>query len=166
MSSSLDKKNKKKRVVIFDIDGTLSDASKRLHHLHPTEPGQKKNWKAFFDGIKDDAPIPHIIALNNMYWDSGYTVVLLTGRPTNLRVDTLEWLIKHGVKTEALLMRLTNDRGKDSDVKPRVLLEWLQDNDFTLDDVEAIYEDRVHVAEAFRELGLNVLLVGAEWEPS
>ncbi len=33
------------RCVIFDIDGTLSDPTHRLHHVK----GGAKNWPAFFD---------------------------------------------------------------------------------------------------------------------
>jgi hypothetical protein len=35
-----------KEIVIFDIDGTLSDVSERVHHLRK----RPKNWKAFFRG--------------------------------------------------------------------------------------------------------------------
>lgn len=47
------------RCYLFDIDGTLSDLTHRLHHIQK-EP---KDWNAFFDGCGDDAPIKHIVNL-------------------------------------------------------------------------------------------------------
>lgn len=41
------------KAVIFDIDGTLADATHRLHHItrHP------KNYDAFFAAVGDDSVI-------------------------------------------------------------------------------------------------------------
>ena len=154
--------NSVKPIVVFDIDGTLADTTHRLYHLKPPE-GQKKNWPAFFAEAKHDKPIRHISNLNRMYYEAGYEIILCTGRPANLRNDTRDWLEKNDIMYGTLLMRLTNDRGADSEVKPRILAEYLAKIHCSLKDVEVMYEDRLHVAEAFRKIGVPVLIVGDEW---
>ena len=52
-------------VVIFDIDGTLSNPAHRLHHVTGLGP---KDWTAFFATMADDAaaePIKDILAGDN-----------------------------------------------------------------------------------------------------
>ena len=46
------------KAAIFDMDGTLSDPSHRLHHLDG-----EKDWKAFHDGMIDDAPNEGVVEL-------------------------------------------------------------------------------------------------------
>jgi phosphoglycolate phosphatase-like HAD superfamily hydrolase len=40
------------RAAIFDIDGTLADATHRLHHV----TGSNRNWDAFFQEAAHDTP--------------------------------------------------------------------------------------------------------------
>lgn len=152
----------KYKLVVFDIDGTLADTSKRIHYVKP-EVGEKKNWPAFFKEAENDDLIPHVANLTHFYDDAGYRVILCTGRPANLRSDTVHWLDHHGVRWHSLLMRLTTDRGPDYEVKGATLQEFLTSNDLELSQVEAVYEDRLPVAEMWRKMGLNVFLVGDEW---
>ena len=152
------------KIVIFDIDGTLSDATHRLHHLYPAE-GEKKNWSAFFAKAKEDKPIVPIINLNYMYHKNGYHIILCTGRPANTRNDTIDWLNKHSIKYDVLLMRLTADRGPDYEVKPKTLLEYLEGIGKAFSDIEIIFEDRLRVCQAWKKLGIPVAVVGEEaWE--
>lgn len=44
------------RAVVFDIDGTLSDASHRLHHV----TGGNRNWDAFFTEMAADPVVEPI----------------------------------------------------------------------------------------------------------
>ena len=149
---------------MFDIDGTISCTDNRIHHVKPRE-GEKKNWSAFFKEAEHDAPIQHVINLTNLYANAEYRIVLCTGRPANLRSDTVTWLKKNGVWYQDLLMRLTTDRGPDYEVKGVTLLEFLKQNNLELSQIEAVYEDRIPVAEMWRKMGLNVFLCGDEWRP-
>lgn len=154
--------NSSKRVVVFDIDGTLANASHRLY-LVKKESGEKKNWSAFFAEAKRDKPYEHILKLNKLYAENGYDIILCTGRPANLRNDTLDWLLEHGIVFDLLLMRLATDRSPDYECKPRTLLECLPLNGYSLNQIEVVFEDRLSVCEAWRNLGLNVLVCGDEW---
>lgn len=147
------------KIVIFDIDGTLADTSKRIHYMK----AEKKNWTAFYAEAKHDDPHKHVVNLTKMYLNAGYHIILLTGRPANLKQDTLNWLNKEGVLFHVLLMRLIGDHGKDNVVKRETLISYLVNNNLHISQIEAVYEDRIHVAETWREMGLSVFLVGDEW---
>lgn len=153
-----------KKYCIMDIDGTLANVEHRLHHINAPKDSGRRSWKAFFDSAKDDQPYNHVLALNHLLNDSTHLqIVLLTGRPENLRADTEEWLNRHKVNRACLLMRPAKDNRPDYVVKPEVLQDFLDDRSETFDSVFCVFEDRLKVSKAWRELGLNVLLCGDEW---
>ena len=148
--------------MVFDIDGTLANADHRLHHVKPAE-GNKKNWGAFFAEAEKDEPYTHVANLTHMYRAAGYFVLLCTGRPANLRQATISWLDKHDIQWDTLLMRLTSERGPDYEVKKNTLIEFMKQRGYNLNQIEAVYEDKLTVAESFRKLGLPVFLCGDNW---
>ncbi len=103
-------------MVIVDVDGVLSDASGRQHHL----AGGFRDWAAFFEASVDDPPIPEGIRLVEHLTD-GQVVVLLTARPARLADTTLAWMERHGIRWDLLAMRLDGDRGSSPDVKQAIL---------------------------------------------
>jgi hypothetical protein len=90
--------------VVVDLDGTLSDVAWRLHHLDR----RPKDWKAFFAGVGDDPLVDHVARLLDLLADD-VLVILLTGRPLDVRDATLRWLERHGVRWDLLVMREAND---------------------------------------------------------
>ena len=148
------------KIAVFDIDGTLADTSARIHYLQ--QP--KKDWSAFFREAKHDLPLVKIINILRLYDAAGYLIILCTGRPANLRNDTLDWLYLHNVPHDFLLMRLTSDRGPDYIVKLKTLEEFLPTIGRTVSDVEVVFEDRVKVAQMWESAGITTCLVGEEWK--
>ena len=62
--------------VVFDMDGVLSDAAGRQHHLE--RPW--RDWDAFFDAVGEDALITEVARLLDVI-DPDLHIVLLTARP-------------------------------------------------------------------------------------
>lgn len=89
------------KVVVFDIDGTLSNVEKRKHHLEKSP----KDFDSFYLAMGEDDPRVEIIDLCNMHFDAGWTVFLFTGRPESYRELTVTWLEKHKVSYHELHMR-------------------------------------------------------------
>ena len=108
----------KPEAIICDLDGTLCDATHRLHFVRK-EPGQKKDWKGFFDGMKDDKAHKWCEEILHLFRDR--KIVLCSGRPDNYRRDTVEWLKNHLVEYDNLFMRLRNDQRQDNIVKEMIL---------------------------------------------
>jgi hypothetical protein len=90
--------------VIVDMDGVLSDASGRQHFLEGPIP----RWEAFFQACGEDEPIPEALELVRLF-DPSLAIVLLTARPVRVRRQTLDWLRRHPVRWDLLIMREEDD---------------------------------------------------------
>jgi phosphoglycolate phosphatase-like HAD superfamily hydrolase len=105
-------------VVVFDMDGVLSDASRRQHYLEA--PG--RDWEAFFAACGDDEPIAEVARLLEVL-DPLVRIVLLTARPFRVQPQTLGWLDRYGLRWDLLVMRPEEDRGSSRDYKRRVVAQ-------------------------------------------
>jgi predicted kinase len=134
--------------AIIDLDGTLTSAAWRTHHLE----GRRRDWEAFFAGMGRDAPVRPLVELTG--WVAHHaTVVLLTGRPDDHEPVVRRWLADHGVVYDVLLMRPGGDRRPDTVVKREIYRREIA----PVHDVRLVIEDRPHVVEMWREEGLYVL---------
>ena len=114
------------KCIIFDIDGTLANASHRIHHIKK----QPKDWDAFFDGQADDKPHWHIVdtllAFKSL---SKYAVIFASGRPERYRKMTVAWLEKYGLHNPFLdaklwlFMRPDGDRRDDDIVQQQLRIQ-------------------------------------------
>jgi beta-phosphoglucomutase-like phosphatase (HAD superfamily) len=136
-------------LIVFDMDGTLSDPSHRLHHL------AKKDWDSFYEACHLDAPKDQIQILMLMYWRAGCDVQIWTGRRESTRAKTLDWLKNHtGLRfpSDKLLMRKDGDFRHDVKVKG----EWL---DAVSEKPSIVFEDRNSMVEFYRSKGITCLQV-------
>jgi len=145
----------KGKMVIFDIDGTLTDADHRLHYLRA---GPKKDWTGFFRDMHLDTPREDIVYVLNMYWDTPSTrVVLLTGRDEEWRKMTVDWLEQYDIPYDELAMRPRGDRTNDDIIKMDIIKKW-QDEGYQ---IIGFYEDRKRICDAARAHGITVFQVAA-----
>lgn len=91
-------------VVVFDIDGTLSNDFHRQHLAMFARSNQKFrargdecssqcDWDVYHNRHKRDAPNHEIVNIADSYLKSNdYEVWLLTARPSKYIVSTLEWV--------------------------------------------------------------------------
>jgi phosphoglycolate phosphatase-like HAD superfamily hydrolase len=91
--------------VVFDLDGVLSDAGERQRYLRG---GGRQDWKAFFDAAGDDALIEEVAQLTELL-HPGLCLVLLTARPLRIQDRTLDWLARHELRWDLLVMRAEGD---------------------------------------------------------
>jgi hypothetical protein len=141
-------------MYIFDIDGTLADATHRLHHILGKE---KKDWDAWDAETDGDAPIVPIIGILQALYDHGHEIMLLTGRNERVRKPTEKWLKDHNIKYHNLIMRPHGDYRDDTIVKLEKLEEFLRENPTKYP--HTIFEDRRRLVVAFREAGYHVCQV-------
>ena len=137
-------------MYVFDIDGTLADASHRVHHVN----NKPKNWPAFYEACRGDAVIEPIAKIARLMLANAYSIAFVTGRPEKYRHITMEWLLKHYLwDTNAILiMRADADKRTDEVVKPELIKQLPYP-------VTAIFEDRTRVVQKWRELGYTCLQV-------
>lgn len=139
------------RTYIFDIDNTIANNSKRIHHLHQ----KPKNWDAWYKESQHDTPYWEIIELMDLAVSHDIKVVLCTGRDEFCRDDTVNWLADHDIPYDKLYMRPLGDRRDDSVVK-RDLLKQIREDGY---DPVLVFEDRDRVVQMWRDEGLRCLQV-------
>jgi len=148
------KKDDMNKIVIFDLDGTLALIDKRRDLA--TKDDGKMDWDVFFDPKNIDLDLPNqpVIDMANMLSKQGYTILILSGRSDVTHQATRDWLNKHGVWFDNLIMR-TQDflYMKDSDLKNM----WL--NTIGKDRVAMVFDDRNQVVDMWRKSGLTCFQV-------
>jgi hypothetical protein len=112
------------RCVLVDIDGVLSDASGRQHYLK--NPQGVRDWEGFFGAVGDDLPLPAVPALLGIL-DPSLTVVLLSARPAWVFEVTVQWLHRHQMRWDLLILRGDDDVVHAADFKRGVLHELRAD---------------------------------------
>lgn len=136
--------------IIVDLDGTLCDATRRLHYIK----GVNKNWESFFSEMGDDnvnMPVFEIVER----FSNTHQIVYCTGRDERYREVTDIWLNKYKAPGEWLYMRNHKDFRPDFVIK-EIALEFEL---LTRFDILFCLEDRTQVVEMYRRHGLTVLQV-------
>jgi hypothetical protein len=126
------------RAVIVDIDGVISDASQRQHFLN--NPEGRRDWRGFFGAVGDDRPLRAVPALLGLL-DPELTVVLLSARPAWVFEVTREWLERHMIRWDLLVLRADDQYLGAAEFKRGVLHELRERGfviEFALDDDESI----------------------------
>ncbi|QOI67519.1 polynucleotide kinase [Streptomyces phage Beuffert] len=133
--------DKNPEAVMVDIDGTLAKMTKR----------------GPFDWLRvgEDEPIERVIEIVNLYWSAGKKIVVMSGRDSVCREQTIEWLDKHFVPWDALFMRPEKDMRKDSIVKHELF--WAHVAPFY--NIQTVLDDRKQVVDMWREIGLTCFQV-------
>ena len=135
--------------VIFDLDGTLADASHRLHFIEK----EQKDWDGFFAACGDDEPIWPMIRVLKALDEAGVIVNVWTGRSEITRAVTESWLRRYGIWPVRCKMRGATDRRTDVELKAG----WLDELGVKPD---LVFEDRIRMVEMYRERGIRCLQVG------
>ena len=143
-------------MVVFDLDGTLRDATLRVNKYligDPATPETKRekiDWDGFFLACDTDTPIPHAISVLRALHDAGHTIWIWTGCSEIAREQSEEQLMMWGIPPEILanrlIMRKIDDRRNDDEVKP----EWIK----LYGKPDLVFEDRNRVVDAWRAMGV------------
>ncbi len=134
--------------VIFDMDGVLSDASQRQHFLD----GPFQYWEKFFAACGEDAPIHEAVEMARLL-DSSLAVILLTARPIRVRGQTLDWLQRHPVRWDLLVMRDEDDWTSSHSFK-RTEMRDLEGRGF---EIRLAIDDDPRNVEMYRRANINAL---------
>jgi len=139
-----------KKVVIFDIDGTMADNSHRQCYV----AGGRREWEKFFSLMGEDLPVMPIIELCRVLYLSGqYEMLIFSGRPERYRALTEQWLTWNKVPCLPLTMRKNGDYRSDAEVKEE-MLQVLQAKG---KEIAFVVDDRNTVVEMWRTHGIVCL---------
>lgn len=142
--------------VIFDRDGTLASVA----HVAPGDRSES-SWRNYNAALRFDAPVPVVAGLLRSI-RPGVVRIMTSGRAEGdhpgdrrRRFAMQDWLHKHDLPIDLLIMRSGGDQRRDSIVK-REMYESLIQPYF---DVRFVVDDRPQVCDTWRELGLHILQV-------
>ena len=149
----------KRKIVIFDLDGTLALIEKR--RAFKAHEGGKINWKEFFNpkNISMDEPNVPVIHMFNTLKKEGHMMVVFSGRDSVTRQATEKWLDKHGIAPDILVMRPKGSYTPDNELKRGWLYDLLEATDSDKGDILCIFDDRDQVVNMWREEGLTCFQV-------
>lgn len=137
-----------KKIIIFDLDGTLADGKHRLHLLPTTDQHLPRSWDKFNAAASGDSPIQdNIDLLISLY--PKFKTIILTGRNEIAREATVEWLRVNGIMYDELIMRGYEDARKDVAFKEEVVKK------LGIDNILCAFDDLPHVVHNFRSLGIT-----------
>jgi hypothetical protein len=140
-------------IIITDIDHTIADSYWR-------DPLYGK-WEEYYEAGKDDKPIHFVVDMLRVMSLAGHEIIANTGRPERWRFQTNRWLIDNNVPVDKVFMRAEWDHRPSNIVK----IEAITSRKIGLDCIGFVLEDRERDAAAYRELGLNVMLVSKGGRP-
>ena len=105
------------QIVIFDLDGTLALIDDRRKWC--TKPNGKLDWDKFFDpnNISMDKPNLPVIKMAQSLSDSGFQIVIFSGRSKGTIDATKLWLSQNNVPWSRLFMRPIKDFTSDDILK-------------------------------------------------
>jgi phosphoglycolate phosphatase-like HAD superfamily hydrolase len=136
--------------VVFDMDGVLSDATRRQHYIEYPFP----DWESFFHACGDDDLIAEVARLLDVI-DDDNRIVLLTARPIRVQPQTLAWLNRYGLRWDVLIMREFGDYMAARVFKQRTVRE-LRDRGF---DLRLSFEDDPRNVAMFHSQGVPCIYI-------
>lgn len=139
------------KAVIFDLDGTLSDITHRLHFI---KDKGTEDWKSFNGACYDDKPKEWAKIVFGLFLkDETFDILIVTGRDESMKYDTISWLQNNDFQYNKLYMRKYGDYRDDAIVKKEIYENEIV-NEY---DVAMIFDDRDKVVDMWRGLGLTCL---------
>ncbi len=139
-----------KKIIIFDIDGTLANIEHRRAYVR-TKP---KNWPAFNRAMVNDTPYQDIVWLYKTLQKQEDTVMLIaSGRGEEERHVTTTWLSAYGIVFKQLYMRPANDSRQDNIIKEEILEQIRVE----YGEPFMVVDDRNQVVDMWRTNGVRCL---------
>jgi uncharacterized HAD superfamily protein len=136
------------RIVIADLDGTISDYSHRVRLY------KERDYDAFNKAGKNDKPIENICNILRALDREETEIVIMTARSDDNRPATQEWLRLNDVPCDRLIMRPKGDNSPDAECKRKLF-----EKKINYSNVWFVLEDRKSVVDMWRGEGLTCLQV-------
>jgi len=151
-----------RKLVVFDLDGCISDDRHRLH-LRPEDP--KGDWLPYHNAAPLDEP--RNVDEVQGYINSGHRIWIITSRPVMFVAETRQWLAKRFGLAAAdflLTMRPGGDARPSPGLKAGLLAKAMTDMAMTLMARQAIvmaHDNRQDILDAYAALNIPTQLLKA-----
>ncbi|SCZ64119.1 hypothetical protein SAMN03097708_02567 [Thiohalomonas denitrificans] len=144
-----------KEIVICGLDGVIALLEHRLHHLYNDDG--VKDWDRFLEACTDDMPNLPLIDRLNQARGEGVPVMIVTGRSSAVREQTIEWLRQWHIGYDGLVMRPAGDFTSAGKFKAAVI-----ERSFTGATIRRVYEStrQLEVARWCAQQDIPCTLIG------
>lgn len=142
-----------RKIVIFDMDGTLADSSDRTKYVQ-TKP---KDWNRFFNEVDQDKPVSIIKDwVDAIAMETNHYIVIVSGRPIDqCGKKTVKWLQDWRIPYDYIFMRQSKDYKDDTIVKKEILDKMPRDM------ILFAVDDRPRIVRMWKENGITCYPVGS-----
>src|SRR5215470_9607918 len=147
----------KPNIVIADLDGTIALIDHRRHWLdaeHHPELTSDERWRKFFAESVNDQPNGPVIHTLQALQCAGYYIHIFSARSDEVQEQTIDWIEAFNVPYDHLRMRAAGDFTPDEELKR----QWIEE--YKLEDILCIFDDRPKVIRMWKGLGLFVFNCG------
>ncbi|HEX8183774.1 MAG TPA: hypothetical protein VF747_03460 [Blastocatellia bacterium] len=143
-----------RKIVIFDLDGTLALCDHRRHFVQGKgSKATKEDWRNFYAACVDDEPNLPVIAMNQALCRSGYLIAIFSGRSSEVENQTREWIERHGIRHHYFFVRPEGDYTPDEKLKE----QWLAE--IGPEKILCVFDDRQKVVDMWRSKGITCFQV-------
>lgn len=156
----------KRKAVIFDLDGCVSDDAWRRSRIPPDATGGLQ-FDFYHAGCGQDKPLKAGEEILRRHIDDGHFIIFATARTTKFAQMTADWINQHfGIEPNTgfmLLMRPETDHRSSPEIKAEMaqfVKKWCAEPDRPAE-VVAAYDDRIDVVRMYREEGLPAKVLTA-----
>tara|TARA_A100001388_G_C28768848_1_gene502520 strand:+ start:1639 stop:2094 length:456 start_codon:yes stop_codon:yes gene_type:complete len=144
-----------KKVIIFDVDGTIADVEHR-RHLVNGDKGFKADWTAFREATVDDTPVQWVCDIAKRHIAQGDEVAFFSARNESEREITekqiSEWI---GDGHNGVFLRPNGDYRPDEVFKSELADRFEKIGGH----IDLVYDDRNKVVDMWRQRGTTVVQV-------
>ena len=144
-----------KKVIIFDVDGTIADVEHR-RHLVNGDKGFKADWTAFREATVDDSPVQWVCDIAKRHIAQGDEVAFFSARNESEREITekqiSEWI---GDGHNGVFLRPNGDYRPDEVFKSELADRFEKIGGH----IDLVYDDRNKVVDMWRQRGTTVVQV-------
>lgn len=145
----------KKKAIIVDINGTLSEVSDIVHFIKE----KPKDWDSFFDKMNDAKPNAMVKEFVKAL-GKDYEIVLVSGSPEKFKKETVNWLSKNQIVFDEIHFRSNDDKKRGFQFKKSLFEDDLKEKY----NVILVLDDKQDACEMWRSLGLDCWHVGKDEE--
>lgn len=134
-------------IVLIGLDNTLCSSEWRRPLI------DSGGWDEYHAALSRDEPVAAMKTFVGEMSERGHQVTVVTSRPEKWRAATNEWLLRHKVAVDEVLMRPDDDYRPSPQVKTDLAVKRFG----SLREVDLMVDDRDDVIAAFRSRGVYCL---------
>jgi hypothetical protein len=150
----------RRKAVLVDVDGTLTNVSSIRHHVIVTADHPAKDFDAFHQASGDCPPHEQALDYCRRHYEAGHVVVVVTARMERHYDVTKAWLDRWmPVPYDGPIMREDGLRHSDVSVKRRIY-NYLSRHY----EIVACCDDNPAILELWDELGIPEIEIVPGWE--